>query len=165
MSATTATSTFAPTANLYRLNVMLANKAVKDVSAEHLTVRPDDKMNSFAWLLGHMTRSRCFIARLCGLEAEAPYGDLFARGQGPGESAEYPPVAEILELYNAVSKRIDKRLAEITDEELAAPIDDEYPSQEKNLRGALTFMVFHESVHVGQMMSLRRYFGYSGLVG
>ena len=60
---------------------------------------------------------------------------------------------------------MNKRFAELSEEDLEAEQEYEYPSQEKNLRGALMFMVFHEAVHVGQMMMLRKFFGYDGLVG
>ncbi|HSH00823.1 MAG TPA: DinB family protein [candidate division Zixibacteria bacterium] len=158
-------SSFAPTANLFRLNAMLVHNALKDIDPEHLTVRPNDTVNSFAWLLGHITRARFGIARLCGLDVEVPFGELFARGQGAGDSDDYPSIDTLKAKYKEAAALLNKRFAEISDAELDAPVENEYPSQEKNLRGALTFLVFHESVHVGQMMSLRRYFGYSGLVG
>lgn len=165
MAESQVTTTFAPTAALYRLNSDLALRAIADVEPKNLTIRPNDTMNSFTWILGHITRTRYGIAKMCGLKVEIPFGKTFARGEAAGDSATYPSIGEIKSKYTDICAQLNERFAEMSDGELDAQIDAQYPMQEKTLRGALTFLMFHESTHIGQLMYLRRYFGYSGLVG
>ena len=56
----------------------------------------------------------------------------------------------------AVSSAIDARLEEITAEELSAPSERGFPGVERTRLGVLTFLVQHDSYHVGQLALLRK---------
>jgi len=57
------------------------------------------------------------------------------------------------------------RLKVLTDEELSKPAPFPVPAGDKTQRGAIVFLNFHETYHIGQMAYLRKWLGYSQLVG
>lgn len=165
MTVSTTDVSIAPLKGVFELNAQLMWKAIEDVSEEHRSARSNETVNSFHWLLGHITAARFAIARTVGIDAPNPFGDHFKRGESaPGDDG-FPAISEIREKFDAITKKIAARLSEISAGELQAATENEFPSQEKTVLGALGFWQFHESVHVGQLMLLRRVFGYSGLVG
>lgn len=165
MEATVTTPAVSPLLGVFKLNAQLMWKSIEDVSAEHIGARSSADVNSMHWLLGHLTSSRYFLANQIGIEDQNPFGETFGRGDNYSDSSGFPVVDEIKSKFDEITAKINPRLCEMTKDDLLASIEAQYPSQEKNVLGALGFWQFHESVHVGQLMLLRRVFGYSGLVG
>jgi hypothetical protein len=60
---------------------------------------------------------------------------------------------------------LSKRLEEIGDAELSAKCPRDFPIADKTMRGAITFLAYHEGYHVGQMAYLRKLLGKGQLVG
>lgn len=150
---------------LYKISGMLVLQAVKEVDSEKLKERPQGSGNSMAWILGHLTSGRFVLAKHLGMDETNPFGDLYARGSEVKDSSAYPEFEKILDTFKEITQATDQRMREISEDELSASLDDTYPGQEKTVRGALTFLGFHESYHVGQMAYLRRLLGYDQLVG
>jgi hypothetical protein len=57
------------------------------------------------------------------------------------------------------------RLELLTEEELAKPASFPVLTGDKTKRGAIVFLNYHETYHIGQMAYLRKWLGYSQLVG
>ena len=110
--------------------------------------------------------SRSSLAKICGGEdVENPWGKLFARGASVDANISYPEVTQIIELWDGVTAKLMNRLEVLDDEELSKPSPFPVPTGEKSKRGAIAFLNFHETYHIGQMAYLRKWLGYSQLVG
>ena len=155
----------APSAHLFGLGDRLFAQALKGVSAEQALKRPDGKANSLLWIAAHMAKSRTHLANLIGLERKLPWGDLFDRGGQPGDSATYPSIDEIKSTWTELHDALMKRIEEMTDGDLAAPVPIKFPIPDNTRRGAISFIAYHEGYHVGQLSYARKLLGLAGLTG
>jgi uncharacterized damage-inducible protein DinB len=151
---------------LFRVNDQLFNKALDGVSPEHLLQPPGENSNPMIWIAGHVTYSRTAVARIAGAEVQdQAWTPLFRRGASLCEATAYPPCGEIREQWNDVSAKLFDSLASLRDEDLSRPAVFNVPTDDQTVRGAITFLNFHETYHIGQLAYLRKWLGYSQLVG
>jgi hypothetical protein len=151
---------------LFRATSDLLHRGVEGVSREDLLRRPHDDSNPLIWVAGHALTSRSSLARICGAEnVENPWSKMFARGASVDSSVSYPEVSEILGLWDGVTEKLMTRLEKLDDEELSQPAPFPVPTSDKTKRGAIAFLSFHETYHIGQIAYLRKWLGYSQLVG
>ena len=128
-------------------------------------IRPDNKANSIHFILGHITGTRYQIAQLLGEHAEFAHEALFDRGVAIKDAAEYPPFSQVKAAWDTISLRMPQVLETATEEQLSGPAPFDPPGMEKNVRGLLSFMAFHESYHIGQISYVRRLLGHAGPFG
>ena len=112
---------------------------------------------SIAWNIGHLLRSRNAIAEAVSCGAPALDLDRFTRTATDGR--EYPTVRELQRAWSDFSARFVAVLTRLTAEELAAPSPIRLPHGERTLLDALRFVVWHESLHLGQIVMLRSHHG------
>ncbi len=151
-------------AGQYGVNTGLLVKAFSDIKDEDIFRRPDGG-NSLHWIAGHVTDSRMYIGGLAGLGTESPWGKLFDAKCEIKESEAYPPIGEILSTFQDIGAKLLTRFDELSDDELAASVEPNFPGQEQTVFGAIAFLSLHESYHVGQLAYIRRLFGYEPLTG
>ena len=151
---------------LFKTNKALFFKSLEGVSMEHLRQRPNDKSNPMIWIAGHLVFSRTGLVRIVGGKVdEKPWNALFGRGASVDEILTYPDSEEIAEQWKIVSDVLMTRLHELTEDELDQPSSFNVPAGEQTVRGAVAFLNFHETYHIGQLAYLRKLFGYSQLAG
>ena len=151
---------------LYNLRSRHFSNALKGVGREELLRRPTDSVNPMLWIAGHMTVSRCSLARLMGAKDEGPWKDLFSKGAQTTEFENLPDVSEIQAVWSGVSEGLIGRMGKLSESELGSSVAPEsFRFADKTLRGVILFRGHHESYHVGQMAYLRKWLGYPGLVG
>ena len=76
-----------------------------------------------------------------------------------------PEIDGIRAAWDALGPQLWKRFDEATPEQLAAPAPKKFAIEDTSIRGAITFLSWHEGYHMGQMSLLRRWLGHPGLVG
>ena len=130
-----------------------------------MTKRPEDSGNSMLWIVGHLTTYRYVICKYLGTELRRPFPDLFIRGVRFDPAANYPEIGELLGYWNDISKRLTRAFDEVTESQLATPIERTFPGVSQTVHGAVSFLHFHESYHVGQLAYVRRLLKHSQLVG
>lgn len=151
---------------LLAVNTFLVHKALDALTEEEIWRRPSDHTNSIGWMLGHMVWSRLGLTRMLGGEnVQVPGGKIFDRGVQLGDRSAYPATQEIVAAYKAVNDQLKTRMETIADAELSAKAPRDFPIPDKSLRGAVAFMTFHDSYHVGQMALVVKWLGKAGLVG
>ena len=151
---------------LFKTNKALFFKSLEGVSTEHLRQRPNDKSNPMIWIAGHLVFSRSGLVRIVGGKVdEKPWIALFRRGASIDDMVTYPESEEIAGQWKIVSDVLMDRLNELTEGELDQPSSFNVPSGEQTVRGAVAFLHFHETYHIGQLAYLRKHFGYSQLAG
>lgn len=150
---------------LFRATDHLFHQALEGIKREDLLRRPHDGTNPLIWIAGHAMTSRASLTRIVGERIDNPWSELFARGATVDNQVTYPEVNEIVSLWDQVTSKLMPRLEQLTDEELSNASPFPLPTGDKTKRGAIVFLNFHETYHIGQMAYLRKWLGYSQLVG
>ncbi len=151
---------------LFKTNKALFFKSLEGVSTEHLRQKPNEKSNPMIWIAGHLVFSRTGLVRIVGGKVdEKPWNTQFRRGASIDDMLTYPDSDEIAGQWKIVSDVLMTRLNELTEDELDLPSSFNVPSGEQTVRGAISFLHFHESYHIGQLAYLRKLLGYSQLAG
>jgi uncharacterized damage-inducible protein DinB len=153
-------------ANLYAVNSFLVNKALDGLSDEQVWTRPGDRSNSIGWILGHLTWARLGLLRMLGGEnVPVPGGKIFERGAELADRSAYPATADLVAALREITARLKARMEAVDDATLSAPSPRDFPTPDKSVRGAVAFLCFHESYHVGQIAYVVKFLGKDGLVG
>jgi uncharacterized damage-inducible protein DinB len=152
-------------AEQYRINRFLVSAALKDLDEAKIEARIDDNGNSMKWLVGHLASSRYVLAGHLGVDLANPLGELFKRGAEPKPADEYPSIKDVLSTWTEIADTIERRFEELSDDDLAAPLEGQYPIEDGTVMGAIAFLSLHESYHAGQLAYIRRLHGGDGVVG
>jgi uncharacterized damage-inducible protein DinB len=152
--------------HLLAVNSVLINRALAGLSEEEIWSRPSERTNSVGWILGHLAWARLGLLRTLGGEnVHVPGGKIFERGAELGDRAAYPATADLVAALKAVNERLKARMETVDDATLAAPAPRDFPIPDKSVRGAVSFLTFHDSYHVGQIAYVLKWLGKPGLVG
>ncbi len=152
-------------ANHLKLGDHLLKTALENLSEEELHRRGGPQSNSMLWITGHLALSRCRMLKLTGGDRDFPWSDLFSRGSAMQTPNDYPALDQVLESWDKTSGLLLAALPKMTPEQLFAKSPQSLPGDDKSVRGALSFLVYHEAYHMGQMGYLRKMLGYESLVG
>ena len=142
----------------------LFTKSLDGMTDELALRRVSPDANPFIWIAGHITSSRYAFSRYFGDEVAFSHRDLFKRGSSFDESATYPTLAEIKNDWDNITQILLLRIENLNADAFSQAIPIEFPHQDNTLRGALYFMCYHESHHIGQLSYIRKFFNLEGLV-
>jgi uncharacterized damage-inducible protein DinB len=145
-----------PLAVILRLNTRLLLNCLDGLTDETAQVRHGAGVNSAAFIAGHVTDSRFFLLRTLGGSRENPLSIYLDKANSIDDLSELPSLEVIREAWNGVSADIDAALDAATAEELDLAIKARFPGVDSTRLGALTFLVQHDSYHVGQLALLRK---------
>lgn len=147
-----------------RFNEQLLGAVTQGMPDAGWATRPPGGGNDAHWILGHLVASRRLMARLAGAAVtEDPWEAAFGRGATPADDAgAYPPVGELSAAFVAAGEAISERFPALTAAEAAAPSPRPFPDGSDTIEGALHFLYFHETYHLGQLGLLRRMNGLEG---
>lgn len=154
-----------PASQQYAISAALVEKNLADFSDADARQSPAGDSNSILWLVGHLANTRCRLLEMLGVDRAPRWPEFFSRGANPADRDKHPALDEVLSEWRDVSASLSKRLEEIGDAELSAKCPRDFPIADKTMRGAITFLAYHEGYHVGQMAYLRKLFGKGQLVG
>ena len=154
-------------AHQYALNTNLVLQCTADIQPDHWFAQPCDASNHLMWVAGHILNTRSgVVIRSLGGEPASYWGDLFARGGKLVERSNYPRPQEIRDAWSKVGADLEIAFANVTDEVLSRPVPDSpAPKFDGKVGGLIAFFALHEAYHVGQLAYLRKWLGYSQLVG
>lgn len=158
-------SSVKPVVDLLRANTDYLHRAIRGIKEEDLTRRPEGRANSIRFIIGHLTSTRFSLARVSGLDLTNPWEEIFGRSSSKEPEQAYPSVASLVESWNEISEKMLVRLDGMSEEELSAEIAFKLPGPESTVRGAVSFFLFHEGYHLGQLGYIRRLLGYESLFG
>jgi uncharacterized damage-inducible protein DinB len=146
-------------AEMLRLNSRLFHNCLDGLTDEQARQRPSDACNSAVFVAAHLVESRHYILKVLGAERENPLERYTGGWKSIEQITEWPALDAIRTAWTAVSAALGDRLAAITPAELDAPITTQMPLETRTTLGMLTFLVQHDSYHVGQLSLLRKYSG------
>jgi uncharacterized damage-inducible protein DinB len=150
-------------ASLIAINDRLLGTALEGLTDEESWRHPGDA-NPIYWMVGHVARYRNGLASALGVGLDLPWASAFEMKTQPDPTAAATTLGEIRAAITSLSERLSKRLADLSDADLAAPAPFKLRVPDQTVRGLITFMTFHEVYHVGQIAYVRKWLGYPGIV-
>lgn len=149
----------APLADILRLNTVLFRNCLDGLSDEQALTRPSNATNSAAFIAAHLASSRFFLLKTLGVGEADPLAAYLDGRQGIDDIAQLPPLREIQAAWTQGAHLLRDRLDRLTSADMDAPSSIGFPLANGTLLGTLTFLVQHDSYHLGQLSLLRKYAG------
>ena len=148
-----------PLAELLRLNTRLYRNCLPGLADDAAQKRPSELTKSAAFLAAHLVDSRHYILHILGAAEPSPLKGAEGGFNDIAQVTSYPSLAEIRAAWTAVSEKVDRRLQKMTAAELDKTLDPGFPMDNKTVLGVFSFMVQHDSYHLGQLGLLRKHAG------
>jgi uncharacterized damage-inducible protein DinB len=152
-------SRVAPLAEILRLNTVLFRNCLDSLSDEQARKRPSDGTNSAAFIAAHLASSRFFLLKILGAEESDPLAPYLDGRKGIDDIVELPPLSEVATAWTKGAHLLRDRLDALTTADVDAPSTFKFPLANGTVLGTLTFLVQHDSYHLGQLSLLRKYCG------
>ena len=152
-------SRIAPLAEILRLNTKLFRNCLEDLSDEQAAMRPSGATNNAAFVAAHLTNSRFYLLKVLGIEEPDPLAPYLDGRTSLDNVQTLPPITDIQAAWTKAAHLLRDRLDALTPADLDAPSTAKFPLFNGTLMGTLTFLVQHDSYHVGQLSLLRKYSG------
>lgn len=151
-----------PVVDQFKFNSMILSLATGDLKNDAAGHRlRNGEGSSISYLMGHLLSSRYGMLKMLGAGDENPFAEQFGRDASPRDVSEYPNITELKSAWDELSPRFHTALQDATDDQLLAPAPDGFPPiEDQTMRGAVGFLCWHESYHVGQIGILRTEQGY-----
>jgi uncharacterized damage-inducible protein DinB len=145
-----------PLSAILRLNTRLLLNCLDGLTDETARSRHAEGANSAAFVAAHLTDSRFFILRMFGGTLANPLSVFLDKAKSIDDITDWPSLDLIRAAWSDVSAAIDAALVESSPDDLEQPVDARFPGVERTRLGALTFLVQHDSYHIGQLALLRK---------
>ena len=158
------TSPLAPLAQRFAFNDRFLDMLVEGFDDRDWLVRGGEGNHS-QWLLGHLACTRRWALRefaLPGTEEQA-WERHFGMGTTPTPASDDIAPALLREAYLKSGEALRTWMASLGPEQAELPFKP-FPDGSKTVGGALHFLYFHETYHLGQVGLLRRIAGKKGVV-
>ena len=143
------------------LNTRLFLTSLEGVDDAVARRRPGEKTNNnnMVFIALHLVDARSFLARYVGLDFQHPFKDLEDVASIEEMEERFPDIDEVRDVWRELSGRLAARFVDLTDKELLAPSEQDFPVDDGSVLGGIAFLLGHEAFHVGQLAFLRKYFG------
>lgn len=145
-----------PLATILRLNTRLLINCLDGLTDETARQRHGDGVNSATFIAAHVADSRFFILKTLGESRENPLSVYLDKANSIDEITEWPTLDTIRGAWTAASADIDRTLGHATSQDVDTAVDARFPGVDRTRLGALTFLVQHDSYHIGQLALLRK---------
>jgi uncharacterized damage-inducible protein DinB len=146
----------APLAAILDLNSDLLLNCLDGLSDAEARTRLPGGGNHLAFLAAHLADSRHFLADRLGRPLANPLTGYLTDARGIDDIAAWPALGELRDAWCSVSAHLRATLEGLSAEDLARPSRDRFPLTDGSQLGVITFLVQHDSYHVGQAAFLRR---------
>ena len=137
-------------------------KYLEGIPEDKYTHQPWPGANHVLWTLGHLAETEAYIAHFLrqGQQEQTPtkYAELFGIGSTPlDDPAKYPPPAEIRDHLTQCREELLATLESISEADLLKPAPEDFFAPD--LIGAMFTLPWHEAMHAGQIVALRKTLG------
>jgi uncharacterized damage-inducible protein DinB len=141
------------------LNTRLIKNCFDGVDDKLANKRINEMTNPMAFISLHALEARYFLARMLGAKVHNPYKELTRNAKTYEDLKKIPPVNEMLDYWKEVGNVLLDTLRNVDESKLGEKVRLKFPIEDDTKFGTLTFMVQHETYHVGQLGILRRVLG------
>jgi len=146
-------------ADTLRLNTRLFRNCLDGFTDDRAAARPTPDTNSAAFIAAHLADSRFYLLKLLGGERANPLTRYLGTARGIDDITEWPTLQETLSAWTDVSHALRDRMEALTAGELDQTVNLRFPMAHPTIFGALTFLVQHDTYHLGQLSLLRKHAG------
>jgi len=153
-----------PVIGILELNSALFRRSLEGVDQASAEKRPNGRTNSLGFIACHALDARFYLLRMCGHDITNPWRELFDAAKDIEDMKELPPVYEIATVWEELHGATLSHLREMTVSELDGEVSQSFPTADRSLLGAVSFLAFHEAYHVGQMGLVRKFLGFPPVV-
>jgi uncharacterized damage-inducible protein DinB len=144
----------------FDLHTRLFSNATEGITDGEANTRKSDHVNHIKWIAGHLLNTRLnSFARIVGRPPDETYAAHFGRGMALDPQAQYPPISELTAKWKEIGASMSDELSKVPDEVLTAKSQAQVPIGDDTVHGLLSFLVSHESYHIGQLGLLRKMIG------
>jgi hypothetical protein len=136
-------------------------KSVLDgISDNDTQNRMDTKANHIAWLAGSIVQQRYELAQhlLKNESLKQQADDLFIKNQGIKDDAQYPPLAQYLQDWEAITPKLREALVLAGKDSFDEKLD--MGGMQMSFFDWFTFSIYREANQIGQIALWRRLLGY-----
>jgi len=151
-----------PLHTIVQLNTRLFRNCLADVPDDLASRVVAPGANTMIFIAVHLFDGRIFMADTAGMVLAHPYAEI-ASAERVQDISAYPLLGDLLAQWALVSPALVGCLESLSDERLQTPPSRRFPVKDKSLLGALSFLIQHESYHIGQLSLLRRVHGLSAM--
>jgi hypothetical protein len=145
--------------DLFEMQTDFFYSVLDGISATDMHNRLDTKANHIAWLAGSLVQQRYELAsRLTGQEYRQAAHDLFNHNQGIKEGVTYPSAEQYKEDWKEIAPVVHEGLITANTEKLNHLI--EFPEMTFSFFELISFSIYREANHIGQIALWRRLLGY-----
>lgn len=152
-------SRIAPLAEILRLNTTLFRNCLDGMSDEQAAARPSGATNNAAFVAAHLTNSRFYLLKMLGVEEPDPLAPYLDGRTSLDDLDQLPPLSDIQAAWTKAAHLLRDRLTALTPADLDGPSTAKFPLFNGTVLATLTFLVQHDSYHVGQLALLRKFSG------
>jgi len=142
-----------------KLNTNLLLNCFSDIDDETAQKRLSEGTNNMVFIACHLVDARYYLAGTLGLDSDYPFKELLRDARSIDDIRVFPSVESVLTSWTVSAERLQSRLAFLSVDDLAEQIELPIPVEERTVGGLLTFLMQHESFHIGQLAILRKSLG------
>ena len=135
-------------------------RCLKELSAEDGTRRLGP-MNSISWMIGHLTNQEHFYWVFLA-QGQNVAGDLY-KLVGTGRSATTPPLADMWEVWQRVTRTADPYLDTLSTQDLTTHFEFRGEPQRESIGTMLLRNIYHYWFHTGEAHAVRQQLGHVDL--
>ncbi len=149
----------------YKYHSILFRNVLKGVEPKHTHVRLNGITNHISWIAGNLAATRFNLGNTIGIEIQQAFPEFFEGHKAIISDTQYPSLEEIIKDWDRITPILEKRLIELTPEQLVtkSPLFIPKTLEKNNLLGTLLFLIDRESYAIGQIALIRKAFGYEAM--
>ncbi len=149
----------APLYEIFKLNSRLFLNCLDGMDEGQARWRPSGATNSAGYIALHLADTRYLLARMVGLDATSPFAALTDGAKSIDDIKSLPSLDDIRAAWKAVTGELRERFKVMTDADLARAASQKLPVEDMSTLGAITFLMQHDTYHIGQLGLLRKQAG------
>ncbi len=146
-----------PLHEILTLNTRLFRNCLDGLDAEQAAKRIGDTTNNVVFIAAHVLDARYYLAGYLGLDVKNPFEEQWRQVKKVEELTDPPALSEILAAWEDVSIALAERFATLSEDDLAAESKQKFPVADGTVLGGATFLMQHDSYHLGQLGLLRKH--------
>ena len=111
--------------------------------------------NTIGWILGHINLYRAQIIQR--LNNNIPVNEserIFARGTAKNKQIQLC-INDIMKEISERGSLIEKLINEAPESDLKKIVDIKFPAEDNSLESLLSFLIWHETIHIGQISLIK----------
>jgi hypothetical protein len=119
--------------------------------------RLSEVTSSFLFVACHIVDARSYIVGLVGGAADLPVVGRLRSVQRIEDLPAPPTIAELLDAWDVLTTSFLRCLPRLSAQDLNRESGDKVPVGDRSVLGTMTFLLQHESYHLGQLAMLKKH--------